>query len=103
MDRLKKFREKAHNLAKRFKIYRIKKGAIFAGICKMIAEKFVLKTSLVRLFFVLINMFSLGLALVFYLILAWLLPKKEATEPDYIDVEFTEKKNQELKIENSRK
>lgn len=91
MNRLKKIRENIQKFAAILNLYRLKEGAILGGVCKMVSEKFVLKVVLVRILFVMVSIFSLGLGAVFYGFLVWLLPKKEKVEKDCIDVEFKEK------------
>ncbi|MBF0849106.1 PspC domain-containing protein, partial [Streptococcus danieliae] len=92
MDRLNKIRERIHEFAKMKNLYRIEEGSLIGGICMMLAEKFSIQVIFIRLLFIILASSSLGVGLILYLMLVYLLPKKHRIENDYIDVEFREKK-----------
>lgn len=98
MNRLRKIRENIQKLAGLLNLYREKEGALLGGVCKMIAEKFMLKVSYIRILFLIASTLSLGIGVIFYGILVWLLPRKEKEEKDYIDVTYKEKRENNKQI-----
>lgn len=96
MDRKKVFnREKIKKLALLFGLKRASKGAIIAGICKKLADKFILNVWIVRLLLILLTITSFGIVAVLYLVCSLLIPVEKDVKydkkKDYIDVNYKEK------------
>lgn len=70
------------------KLYRSRKNKSIAGVCGGIATYFKIDVTIIRLIWALATLFSIGAALLAYIICAFIIPEEpEALEEDYVTVE----------------
>ena len=67
------------------KLFRSKKNKILTGLCGGVAEYFGMSSSLLRLIVVLLSCGSVGIGIIIYFIISFIVPEPR---PDYIEVEF---------------
>lgn len=91
-------KEKIRNIVGLLGIKRANKGKIFAGICKMLANKLSIGVWNVRLIAIILSLLSLGLGVIVYIFISIVLPKENKEDKefidknkDYIDVNYREK------------
>ena len=83
------------NFLENNKIYRVQKGAIFAGVCQGLAIRTGIRVELIRLVWLLSLIPTITASIIIYIVLAMIMPKKivqNYRSENYIDGNAWEKK-----------
>ncbi|MGX7112688.1 PspC domain-containing protein [Gemella cuniculi] len=82
VNMLNKMWDKFLNFLENKQIYRVMNGAMIAGVCSGLSERFGVSVSLIRVLWLLASIFSFGSPILIYILFAIVMPKKPV-KPNY--------------------